>query len=40
MLPKQGDYFNPELSAVVSSLGDGYVTVFDSENVVLLKRRS
>jgi uncharacterized membrane protein len=40
VLPKPGSYFSPEMSDVVMSLRDGYVTVFDSENVVLLKRRS
>jgi hypothetical protein len=40
ILPKQGDYFTPELSEVVTGLQDDYTAVFDSENVVLLKRRS
>jgi uncharacterized membrane protein len=39
VLPKLDDYFTPEMREVVTTLPEGYVTVFDSENVVLLKRR-
>jgi hypothetical protein len=38
VLPKQADYYTPELAAVVESLRADFVTVFDSESVVLLRR--
>jgi uncharacterized membrane protein len=38
LLPKQAEYFTPDLSEVVQSLRQDYVTVFDSEAVVLLRR--
>jgi uncharacterized membrane protein len=39
VLPKNGGYYTPELTAVVESLRADFVTVFDSAEVVLLRRR-
>jgi uncharacterized membrane protein len=39
VLPKQRNYWTPVLNEVVESLRTDFVTVFDSDNVVLLRRQ-